>query len=263
MPETPTPSLIPDGYDGRFRAFGTVLESPEHGPQLCHAVLSSYPPQCGGPPVHDWDWSAVAHESAAGTRWGSYLVVGTFDGTAFTLTEPAAPDDGSRPRPTAPAVQFGTPCPEPPGGWRPVDPRRTTRETLQEAIAVAQAADGHGGLWVDQPSGPAPSGEHANDPSALILNVTTTADVRQVYDAVRAVWGGALCVSPAARDEATLQVIQREMSQEAGVMSSGMDVTTGQLVVQLFLATAQRQRAYDERYGAGTVRLEGILAPID
>ena len=28
------------------------------------------------------------------TAWGSYLLVGTFDGTAVTLTEPAVVDDG-------------------------------------------------------------------------------------------------------------------------------------------------------------------------
>ncbi|MBA2438292.1 MAG: hypothetical protein H0V52_08080, partial [Acidimicrobiia bacterium] len=29
----------------------TVLESPDHGPQLCQGVDLSYPPQCGGPDV--------------------------------------------------------------------------------------------------------------------------------------------------------------------------------------------------------------------
>jgi hypothetical protein len=61
-----------------YQADALVLESPEHGPQLCREVASSYPPQCGGPDVLGWNWGAVeGEESASGTTWGSYRVVGT------------------------------------------------------------------------------------------------------------------------------------------------------------------------------------------
>lgn len=256
MADPPAPSLVPDGYDGRFRAFATVLESPEHGPQLCHAVALSYPPQCGGPDTAGWDWSAVEHESASGTRWGNYVLVGTFDGETFTLTEPATVDDGSLERPQDEG-DFGTPCAEPDGGWQPVDPEQATEDAFQEAIAVAQTADGFGGLWIDQPD------DGANDPQRFILNVTTTGDVATLQNAVREVWGGSLCVSPAVRDETTLLEVQREVSGEPGVMGSAPDIRTGQLVVQVFVATAERQRTFDERYGVGTVRIEGVLIPID
>lgn len=65
-----------------------VLESPEHGPQLCAAVATSLPPRCEGPDVVGWDWSAVRHESVRGTKWGWYRVAGTWDGSRLTLTEP-------------------------------------------------------------------------------------------------------------------------------------------------------------------------------
>src|SRR5262245_29665274 len=32
-----------------YEATATVLESKEHGPELCFSVALSYPPQCGGP----------------------------------------------------------------------------------------------------------------------------------------------------------------------------------------------------------------------
>ncbi|MGH8829004.1 MAG: hypothetical protein ACRDVZ_15690, partial [Jiangellaceae bacterium] len=61
-PSAPDSELVPEGYDGRFRTYATVLESPEHGPQLCHGVAESLPPQCGGPDIAGWDWSAVEAE---------------------------------------------------------------------------------------------------------------------------------------------------------------------------------------------------------
>lgn len=57
-------------------------------PQLClGAVAESYPPQCSGPELLNWDWLAVEQsETAAGVTWGSYAVQGTWDGTTFTRT---------------------------------------------------------------------------------------------------------------------------------------------------------------------------------
>src|SRR5829696_1122227 len=65
----------------RYAVSATVLESPDHGPQLCSSVMESYPPQCGGggPDVVGFDW-AEGEESASGTTWGAFRVVGTWDG---------------------------------------------------------------------------------------------------------------------------------------------------------------------------------------
>lgn len=262
--DPPASAVVPDGYDGRLRALATVLESPEHGPQLCWAVMDSYPPQCGGPDVAGWDWSTIEHESASGTRWGGYVLVGTFDGETFTLTEQAVVDDGSLERPQGGQVDFATPCPEPVGGWSPVDADRATDAAFQEAIQIAQGADGYGGLWIDQRMSESELTEgNSNDPRRFVLNVTTTGDVAALQNALREVWGGSLCVSPAVRDEASLLDVQTALSGDPGVMGSAPDITTGQLVVQVFLATSELQRTYDERYGAGTVRLEGVMTPLD
>lgn len=46
----------------RYRVTATVLESPEHGPQLCTSLKQSYPPQGSGPDVIGWDWDKVNAE---------------------------------------------------------------------------------------------------------------------------------------------------------------------------------------------------------
>lgn len=167
----------------RYRATGTVLESPEHGPQLCAGVQDSYPPQCGGPDIIGWDWDDVpAEESANGTTWGDYTLVGTWDGSSLTLTEPPseprrdeAPDDADR---------FATPCPEPAGGWQVVDEATATDAAMQAAIEHARAQPDVGGVWVDQSINPdagrEPVDEEAmNDPGRLVLDVTFTGDVER------------------------------------------------------------------------------------
>lgn len=50
-------------------------------------MLESYPPQCSGPPIENWDWSlAPQSESASGVTWGAYAVTGTWNGAVFTRT---------------------------------------------------------------------------------------------------------------------------------------------------------------------------------
>ncbi len=67
---------------------GTVLQRENEPPQFClGSVAESYPPQCTGPVLRGWNWSAVDQfESASGVTWGAYAVQGTWDGSEFTTT---------------------------------------------------------------------------------------------------------------------------------------------------------------------------------
>jgi hypothetical protein len=78
---------------GEVLAQATMLQMDGEAPELClGGVAESYPPQCGGPPILGWDWAAVEQaESASGVTWGSYAITGTWDATAFTVTQPPVP----------------------------------------------------------------------------------------------------------------------------------------------------------------------------
>ncbi|ROR90909.1 hypothetical protein [Nocardioides aurantiacus] len=124
---------------------GTVLESPEHGPQLCWAVMQSNPPQGRGPDITNWDWSKVTgHESVDGTTWGDLTVVGTYAAGALTLTRPPTREpleslqrrpDGAPPLDRAGHRAWGTPS-------TAADQRRVTNDELQRIAREVFAVPG-------------------------------------------------------------------------------------------------------------------------
>lgn len=72
-------------------ATGIVLEAasgPLAGtPMLCYTVAASLPPQCGGPAVVGWEWSAIGHEEASGVRWTDSLAMRvTYDAASNAVT---------------------------------------------------------------------------------------------------------------------------------------------------------------------------------
>lgn len=106
-------SLTPGPPDGEVVGTGTVMDM-DGAVQLCLGpIAESYPPQCSGIPLHDWSWDGVdGAETSGTTRWGSYAVTGTYDGSSFTLTrepvllalyDPMAPADptGGKPGTTS------------------------------------------------------------------------------------------------------------------------------------------------------------------
>lgn len=68
---------------------GTVIQVGDAPPELClGAVAESYPPQCSGVPLLEWDWTLYAgSESAAGTTWGTYAVFGSWDTENLTVND--------------------------------------------------------------------------------------------------------------------------------------------------------------------------------
>lgn len=251
----------PDGR--RYRGTITVLESPDHGPQMCSVLLESYPPQCEGPDVVGWSWDeAPSPESASGTTWGTYQLTGTWDGERLTLTEPPQ----APPPPPPPAVEdpdFSTPCPEPSGGWLIVDPAKTTYESLEAVTAAARGRSDFAGLWVDEQTRPrAPEGVTVDYPGTLVLNVLVTGDVAAAERDLRAVWGGALCVTEGLRPYADLLAIQDEIVAAGEAIGSGIDERQGVLSVDVWVDDGL-QSTYDDRYGPDTVVVTAVLQPVD
>lgn len=252
-------NLVPDGYSGRFQISASVLENADHGPQLCRMMMDSYPPQCGGPDVAGWSWNGVKFEEAVKTKWGDYLLVGTFDGKTFTLTQPPQPPGAPTPTATG-RTDYSTPCAAPPGGWQPVDAALTNDDTFNAAVIKANANPDFAGLWIDRPAS-LPAG--SNDPLRIVLNVRYTKDLAKHEAELRKIWGGSLCLSPAQHTQAELTKIQDQLIKEMAVMSTSADSVDGRVHVEVYVATASTQRDLDTRYGTGLVVLQGLLQPID
>jgi hypothetical protein len=88
-PDEPQPIAAPGEVIGQ----GTVLQLDGEDAQFCLGpVMESYPPQCSGPVILGWEWPDDGmYESANGVTWGTYALTGTWDGVAFTPTQPAIP----------------------------------------------------------------------------------------------------------------------------------------------------------------------------
>jgi hypothetical protein len=255
----------------RYRGIGTVLDAGD-GPELCLGpIMTSLPPRCGGPRLVGWDWAGIASEQRAGTRWTGpeYVVTGTYADHALTLTEPPVrSDEYDGPRSTRSYDEepsFATPCLEPAGGWRPVDPARTTHRTLQQVARAAEQLDGFAELWWDQSVNPAADDPDAapgamNDPARLVVNVRVVGDPAAAERQLREVWGGALCVSEARRTHAELRWVQDEVARTPGMLTASArgDVVT--LDVDFDDGTLQRR--FDEKYGEGVVRVLSALFPV-
>ena len=259
------PTAVP-AADGPVATDGlvTVLDDGD-GPELCTNVAESFPPQCSGLPMAGWDWAEhPEHEDQSGTKWGSFALTGTFDGTTFTVTEaiPAALYDAiSSPTESG----FETPCEEPSGGWAAtVAPETATQETMDATFTAASQLPGYAGAWIDQSMDeadqPAPGEAAVNDPATLIINVAVTEDAAGAESTLRETWGGALCVSEAAYTEAELNEIAMELQELPGVTTS----SAADDVVQIGVVhdDGSLQAWVDETYGKGRVEVTATLVPI-
>ncbi len=259
-----------------YKAIGTVLErqpggdglgSP-HGPQLCVGpIRTSLPPQCGGPDIVGWDWNAVPGTvSAAGTtKWGEYLVVGTFDGDRLTLTEPPrTPTDEDQAEAADPPAISDTPCTEPPGGWLPLSPAADS--ALKGALDYITRSPDQSAFWF------ARSGQERWS----VLNVRFARNAVSHEAKLRALHPGNLCVTEGGRPQSELEAIRDELFlspgllldsigkplKTPGVLTGGVDAPRGIVAVQVILDTGDLQRTVDERYGPGVVKITSALKPV-
>lgn len=237
----------------------TVLDDGD-GPELCTFVADSFPPQCSGTPMADWDWAAhPEHDDESGTKWGSFALTGTFDGTTLAVTDaiPAALYDVAS---EAPEPEFATPCEPPEGGWGVIDAALTNGESMDATLNAAAGLSGYAGGWIDQPDF---SGDEAdaNDPTKLIINVAVTDDVAGAEATLREIWGGALCVSEAAYTEAELGELAMELQNLPGVTSSSAADDVVQIGV--LFDDGSLQSWVDSTYGDGRVEITSTLVPVD
>ncbi|MGA8046374.1 MAG: hypothetical protein WCA30_08925 [Dermatophilaceae bacterium] len=166
---------------------GTVMQqSPDAQVELCTGpVLTSYPPQCGGPRLlGEFSWDDVDFEEHAGVRWTDewYVAIGQYDAAAntFTLTRPLAlepPSEFTFPDPEP--VEFPQLCDDPFRGGDPdfEDPDLRLQSTFQERL---ERLPGFVESWVSD-------GER-------MFNVVVTGDAEQAHADLRTAWPGGLCV---------------------------------------------------------------------
>lgn len=231
----------------------TLLQTPDGTLTLCGGVtLTSLPPAgCGGAAVRGLDPMTVpgAQRYPSGTvTTPSVRLVGTWDGTALTPTEPPVLAD---PAYDDPMDQIpGPSCPEPSDGW-PYD--RVDVDGMTRVSAYVEA----------QPD----AGTPRIDSSQRILTLPFTGDLDRHRAAIAELYDGPVCVELTARSDRELQQLgerlQRELAAK-GLLVLGASAggsACGCVTVDLVAATppelAEIEAAYD-----GVVRLTSFLEPV-
>lgn len=247
-----------------YETNATVLEQGEgmaldaHGPELCLGiVLTSLPPQCGGPPITNWDWNSVEGEEAAGgTTWGEYHVVGSYDGETFTVTEAGPPEISSVPEDEP---DFETLCEPPPDGWE----LTAWSEISDAADAYVQAQPDFVHDWITYVKKPT---EDVMDPGPYIWNIVFTGDAERHEAEIRELWSGPLCVVaqdvPTASELRRIRIeVERDLEDRGVIMlgsGSGPPIDFDVVLDK----DGAAQAAYDERYGQGVVLIMSGLRPV-
>lgn len=251
----------------RYEVTATVLQAPGERPQLCAgAVAESLPPQCGGPEVVPFDWATVeGEESASGTTWGTYRLVGTFDGTVFRPTEPPAAPAPASP---GPDTEFPVACPSPAPG---TDPERRSDADWNATAAYARGQGDFAGLWLAWPDGvPREGAVDGPQEASAVVNVAFTGSLDRHRAEIARRWGGAVCVTSLPRTHRELSRIQDDAfdhSDEAAaagveLLSGGVDEVRNVVEFGVLIADGVARRWFQERYGAGAVELTGALRPV-
>ena len=236
------PQPVPDV---EVRTSGLVMVIDEgDGPELClGAVAESYPPQCGGPALADFDWGDVGSEEASGVRWGSYALTGTFDGTTFTVTDaiPAALYDTM----AAPEEEpLAAACDSP----TTTDTAKTTPEDMDATLAAASALPTYASAWL----------------TGNTINVAVTEDAEGAEAELRTTWGGMLCVTTVERTDADLNEVNQELQAALGdqLLTSG-STSPDSLDAQVVFDDGSIQEWADATYGDGLVRISSALVPVE
>jgi hypothetical protein len=253
----------------RYQATVMVLESRDHGPQLClGAIAGSLPPACEGLPIPNWRWDRVqGEETADGTTWGRYRLVGAYDGASFTVSDAALAPAERQPSHEEQFKHEPRPgCPEPAGGWAVPDPARRSERHLEPVTRAARAQPDFAGLWLSYlaPMG----GNVAEDPGEFVLNVAFTGELARHRAELRPRWGGRLCVTRQPRSYRRLLGIQRELQGDGGsdlgvrVLATGIRESVNAVSLTVVVLEERARQALTARYGPGAVRPTAVLTPV-
>ena len=238
----PVPQPVPDG-EVSTSGLVTVIDA-GNGPELCLGpVAESYPPQCGGPALADFDWGDVGSEEASGVRWGSYALTGTFDGATFTVTDaiPAALYDTM----AAPEEEpLAAACDDP----TTTDTAKATPEDLDATLAAASALPTYASAWL----------------TGNTINVAVTEDPEGAEAELRTTWGGMLCVTTVERTDADLNEVNQELQAALGeqLLTSG-STSPDSLDAQVVYDDGSIQDWADATYGDGLVRVSSALVAVE
>ena len=236
------PQPVPDG-EVSTSGLVTVIDAGD-GPELCLGpVAESYPPQCGGPALADFDWGDVGSEEASGVRWGSYALTGTFDGSTFTVTDaiPAALYDTM----AAPEEEpLAAACDDP----TTTDTAKATPEDLDATLAAASALPAYASAWL----------------TGDTINVAVTEDPEGAEAELRTTWGGMLCVTTVERTDADLNEVNQELQAALGdqLLTSG-STSPDSLDAHVVYDDGSIQEWADATYGDGLVRVTSALVPAE
>jgi hypothetical protein len=265
--DAPAPTATAQGP--RYQTTATVLQSRDHGPELCLGiVLDSLPPQCGGVPITNWRWDQVEGEqTAGGTTWGTYHLVGAYDGASFTVLRADLPPPVRRPsREEEFKDEPKSPCPEPEGGWKVPDPARRSEAYMDPVMEAARAEPDFAGLWLSYLE---PMGHNvAEDPGEFVLNVAFTGELARHEAELRSRWGGRLCVTRQQRSYRELLRIQRELQGAVGaelglrVLGTGIRESANAVSLMVEVLEERAREALDARYGVGAVQATATLTPV-
>ncbi|MCO5308989.1 MAG: hypothetical protein M9891_06835 [Austwickia sp.] len=262
-PTTPTRGAREVGFEGR------VAQLNGHAARLGTgntAVPASFALDgsihgCSGLVLTDWDWDRVpASRVAPNGREGWYRLVGTHEGSTFTVTRPVAP---MPPRPAVVPREDIVPCAEPAGGWRHPEPGRATSAHFEAARHVAQRQPGFVMVWFDQKPARAVGREMAAYNADLsIVCVTVHGETETVRDRIREVYGGMLCIAAWPVSGATLLGIERELRDASDVIDAGVRLPGRVEATVVDDAEGRLQTMYDARYGPGIVRIHSQLRSV-
>jgi hypothetical protein len=268
-------STTPQAAPTEYEVDATVLQRKPAPPELCIGIVADVAlrlltgpeiPDCSGPPINGWDWTGLAGATTNGdTSWGTFHVVGTFDGTTFTLTRRPTFSASISTSPLPDSGPFTTPCATPPGGWKIRDTSRFTLDDWKALDALARGQADFAGEWTD---GSTSVDGVLHLAPEQVITFAFTGDVAAHQASLEAVWGGPICVVQRPHSRAALNevasALQGSFGKQIGldVIGVGQDDVRDQVFATVVVATPAMQDAVARRFGADVVRLEPLLLPV-